>query len=163
MLTVSTNWILCYVLMIVLASRLRCPLNKWEWNLLVTCLGALLCWTINMHNSYYKVRCIWFKFLRRFIISDIFSIRRHIMMTSSNGNVLRISGPLREIHRSLVNSQHKGPDVSLVWVRISCKTNGRMTGNLRLHDVHVTSSTRRWGLYHTIPIHIVGRKTISTK
>ena len=30
--------------------------------------------------------------------------------------------------------------VSLVWVHISCQSTSRMTGDLRLHDVHVTSS-----------------------
>ena len=31
-------------------------------------------------------------------------------------------------------------DVSLMWVRLSCKTNSTNIGDLRLHDAHVTSS-----------------------
>ena len=31
-------------------------------------------------------------------------------------------------------------DISLMWDRINCKTNSQMTGDMRLHDVHVTSS-----------------------
>ena len=31
-------------------------------------------------------------------------------------------------------------DISLMWIPISCYTNNRMSGDLRLHDIHVTSS-----------------------
>ena len=49
------------------------------------------------------------------------------------------------IYRSPVNSPHKGPvkrTLMFLWlgVHMNCLTNSRMTGELRLHDVHVTLS-----------------------
>ena len=38
------------------------------------------------------------------------------------------------------NASNVDTDVSLMWVRFSCKRSSLMTGDLRLHDVHVTSS-----------------------
>ena len=45
--------------------------------------------------------------------------------------------------RSLFPSQRASDaefDVSSMWVSISCQRNIRMTGDLRLHEVHVTLS-----------------------
>ena len=70
--------------------------------------------------------------------------QRFRMMTLSNGRFCRVIGPL--CGNSPVTGEFPSQrasnadfDVSLKWVRISCKTNSRMTGDLRLHYRHVTS------------------------
>ena len=67
------------------------------------------------------------------------------MMISSDGSFFRITGPFCgefTSHRwiPLTRASNADFDVSLMWVCKSCWTNGRMTCDLRLHDVHVTSS-----------------------
>ena len=67
------------------------------------------------------------------------------MMISSDGSFFRITGPFCgefTSHRwiPLTRASNADFDVSLMWVCISCWTNGQMTCDLRLHDVHVTSS-----------------------
>ena len=67
------------------------------------------------------------------------------MKISSDGSFFRITGPFCgefTSHRwiPLTRASNADFDVSLMWVCISCWTNGRMTCDLRLHDVHVTSS-----------------------
>ena len=109
MLTLSTNYILCYVLMIFLAPRCQYPLNKWEWDLPVTCLGAFACWAFNMHNTDCKVRRISVKFLRRFIISDIFMCKNTHHDDVIKWKLFRVTDPLRGSHRSPVNSPQKVP------------------------------------------------------
>ena len=53
-------------------------------------------------------------------------------------------GFVRTIHRSPMNSPHNG---TVMWISMfrwcgshNCETNSRMSGDLILHDVHVTSS-----------------------
>ena len=64
------------------------------------------------------------------------------MMTSSNGNIFRVTGPLlRGIHRSPVNSPHKGQwrgalMFSLISAWINCWVNNRGAGILRRHRAH---------------------------
>ena len=65
------------------------------------------------------------------------------MMTSSNENFFpRYWLFVRGIPWSLVFPSQRASnadfDVSLMWVRISCSTDSRMAGDLRLHDVRVT-------------------------
>ena len=59
-------------------------------------------------------------------------------MTSSNGNIFRVTGPLWGIHRSSVNSPHKGQWrgallFSLICAWINGWVNNRETGDLRRH------------------------------
>ena len=61
------------------------------------------------------------------------------MMTSSNGNIFRVTGPL--IHRSPVNSRHKGQwrgalVFSLICVWINGSVNNGEAGDLRRHRAH---------------------------
>ena len=71
------------------------------------------------------------------------------MMTSSNGNILSRYWPfVRGIHRSPVNSSHKGQRrgalmFSLICVWINCWVNNREAGDLRRHRGHygVTAMT----------------------
>ena len=64
------------------------------------------------------------------------------MMTSSNGNIFRVTGSfVRGIHRSPGNSPHKGPvtrdlDVSLILAKASSWINRRVAGDLRRYDAH---------------------------
>ena len=63
------------------------------------------------------------------------------MMTSSNGYVFRVIGPLRGIHRSPVNSPHKGQwrgalMLSLICAWINDWVNNREAGDLRRHCAH---------------------------
>ena len=78
-------------------------------------------------------------------------IPRILMMTSSNGNIFRVTGHfLRGIHRSPVNSPHKGQwrgalMFSLICVWINCWVNNREAGVLRRYRVHydvIVMSTR---------------------
>ena len=60
------------------------------------------------------------------------------MMTSSNGNIFRF---VRKIHRSPVNSPHKGQwrgvlMFSLIWVSINGWVINRETGHLRRYHAH---------------------------
>ena len=56
---------------------------------------------------------------------------------------------VRGIHRLPVNSSERTSNVdfenSLTWVRTICETKSRMTGDLRLYDVHVTLSKGNFG------------------
>ena len=62
------------------------------------------------------------------------------MMTSSNGNIFRVTGPfVRGIHRLLVNSPHKGQwrgglMFSLTWINGWANNSG--AGDLRHHRAH---------------------------
>ena len=72
----------------------------------------------------------------------IIAISPVYMMTSSNGSFFPgYRSFVRGIHRSPVNSPHKGSVMrTLMWVSISWSTRSPMTGDLGLQDVHVTSS-----------------------
>ena len=64
-----------------------------------------------------------------------------IMMTSSNGNIFRITGLCAGIHQSLVNSPHKGQwhralMFSLICAWINGRVNKRDAGDLRCHCTH---------------------------
>ena len=63
------------------------------------------------------------------------------MMTSSNGNIFRVTGPVWGIHRSPVNSSHKGQwrgalMFSLICAWINGWVNNREAGDLRRHRAH---------------------------
>ena len=64
------------------------------------------------------------------------------MMTSSNGNIIRVHWPfVRGIHRSPVNSPHKGQwrgalMFSLICAWINGWVNNRESGDLRRHRTH---------------------------
>ena len=63
------------------------------------------------------------------------------MMTSSNGNFFRVTGPLEGIHRWPVDSPHQGQwrwalMFSLICVRTKGWANNRATGDLRRHRAH---------------------------
>ena len=73
----------------------------------------------------------------------IFKRGIHTMMTSSNGNNFRVTGHInvRGIHRSPVNSSHKGQwrgalMFSLICAWINDWVNNRETGDLRRHRAH---------------------------
>ena len=89
----------------------------WNWNLTKLC--SPITWTI-FHES----------FINRF------------MMTSSNGNIFRVTGHLcGGIHRSPVNSPHEGQwrwalMFSLVCVWINGWVNNREAGDLRCYRTH---------------------------
>ena len=81
----------------------------------------------------------------RFIFELVNTLRNTGMTASSNWSFFRVTGTFCgefTEHRwlSLTKAGNVDFDVSLVWVRMVCKTNSRMTGDFRLHDVPVTSS-----------------------
>ena len=64
-----------------------------------------------------------------------------IMLTSSNGNIFRLTGNVRGIHRSPVNSPHKGQwrgalMFSLICAWINGWVNNREAGDLSRHHAH---------------------------
>ena len=70
------------------------------------------------------------------------------MMTPSNGNIFRVTGP-RGIHRSPVNSPHKGQwrgalMFSLIWAWTNRCVNNREAGNLWHHRAHYDGAVMRW-------------------
>ena len=69
-----------------------------------------------------------------------------IMMTSSNGNIFHVTGPLcGGIHRWLVNSPHKGQwRGALVFPLICGWANNCAAGDLRRHCVDYAVSVMRW-------------------
>ena len=80
----------------------------------------------------------WFSFIRvpRYTPATF-------MMTSSNGNIFHVTDHLcgRGLHRSLVNSPHKGQRrgalmFSLICVWINGWENNREAGDLRRHHAH---------------------------
>ena len=65
----------------------------------------------------------------------------HTMMTSSNGNIFCVTGHLRGLHRSPVNSPHKGQwrralMFSLICVWLNGRVNNRKAGDLRRYCAH---------------------------
>ena len=115
--------------------------------------------------SVFSASALWetFKYLRGgFLQGDAninpwkVSIPRKIlkyMMTSSNGNILRVIDLLCGIHRSAVNSPHRGQwrgalMFSLICAWINGWVNNRDAGDLRRHRPHydvivMNSSARR--------------------
>ena len=91
----------------------------------------------------------------KFVIMTIFNFQCHsrerveltglisigFMMTSSNGNIFRVTGHLCRIYRSTVNSPHKGQwcgslIFSLKYAWIDGWVNSREAGDLRRHHAH---------------------------
>ena len=74
-------------------------------------------------------------------------------MTSSNGNIFRVTGPfVRGIHRSPVNSPHKGQwrgalMFSLMCARINDWVNTGEAGDLRRHRAHCDVTVMNYLLY----------------
>ena len=72
------------------------------------------------------------------------------MMTSSNGNISRATGPfVRGIHRSPVNSPHKGQwrgalMFTLICTRTNDWVNNREAGDLRRHRGHYDVTVMIW-------------------
>ena len=96
----------------------------------------------------------WHSFSKRVAVARIW----HYMMTSSNGHIFRVTGPLcgelRGIHRGPVNSPHKGQwrgslMFSLICAWINGWVNNGEAGDLRRNLTHydVTVMTRV-SLYH---------------
>ena len=84
-----------------------------------------------------------FFYLPNFHISNSTLVKSSIlMMTLSNGSIFRVTGPLcGGIHRSPVNSRHKGQwrgalIFSLIWAPINGWVNNGVTGNFRRHRAH---------------------------
>ena len=73
-----------------------------------------------------------------------------IMMTSSNGNIFRVTGPfVRGIHRSPVISPHKGQwrralMFSLIYASINGWVNNREAGDLRSQRAHYDVTVMIW-------------------
>ena len=90
-----------------------------------------------------QVTCPWRK------TCSIVCMRNH-MMTSSNGNIFRVTGPLcGEFHRSSVNSPHKGQwRGALMFYLICAWTNGwvsnREAGDLRRHRTQYDVNNVAW-------------------
>ena len=84
--------------------------------------------------------------------------RCKLVMTSLNGNIFRVTGPLcGGIHRSPVNSPHKGQwrgglMFSLICAWTNAYVNNRDAGDLRRHHAHydviVMSMWFLWRPYH---------------
>ena len=100
-------------------------------------------YTAPQNYAQYSYVMLWSVFIQ-LILLILFD-----MMTSSNGNIFRITGHLcRGIHRSPVNSPHKGQwrgalMFSLICTWINGWINNREVGNLRCycaHDIIVTWS-----------------------
>ena len=77
------------------------------------------------------------------------------MMTSSNGNIFRVTGPfVRRIHRSAVNSPHKGQWRRVLMFSLICTwlhgwVNIREAGDLRRHRAHYDVNVM-WRVHCTI-------------
>ena len=91
-----------------------------------------------------KFNTNWFVILLLYIERDTYwnsSLRTHIiMMTSSNGNIFRVTG-VQEMHWSPVNSPHKGQWRRVLMFSLICAwTNGwicnRDASHLRRHRAH---------------------------
>ena len=81
--------------------------------------------------------------LMRVIAKEVDMLSKHnYMMTSSNGNIFRVTGPfVRGINRSLVASPHKGQlhgalMFSLICVWTNVWANNRDDNDFRRHRVH---------------------------
>ena len=94
----------------------------------------------NISLGLLSLRSCWsVKFVRRLRFDNYFHIS---MMTSSNGNIFPITGSLpfmRGIHRSPVNSPHKGQwhgalMFTLIWAWINAWVNNREAGDLGRHS-----------------------------
>ena len=92
--------------------------------------GPLWCTTWQFHCIIHKksVSVLWLK-------TTIF------MITSSNGNILRVTGRVTGIHQWPVNSPHKGQwrralMCSFIGAWINDWVNNREDGDLRLHHAH---------------------------
>ena len=98
------------------------------------------------------INCTWQHFLQQ--STSMIAVRgqslhtfcygiRKTMVTSSNGNIFYVTGPfVRSIHRSPLNSIHKGKwrgalMFSLISAWANCRVNNRDVGDLRRHRAHV--------------------------
>ena len=71
------------------------------------------------------------------------------MVTSSNGNIIRVTGPLWGIYRSRVNSPHKDQWRGALMVSVICTwTNGWVNnlyaGDFRCHCTHYDVTVMEW-------------------
>ena len=78
--------------------------------------------------------------LKTIILQSTYSTYK-VMMMSSNGNIFRITGPLRGEFTGPVNSPHKGQwrgalMFSLICTQINDWVNNREAGDLRCHGGH---------------------------
>ena len=72
--------------------------------------------------------------LLRFLLTLLLSHIDH-MMTSSNGNIFRVTGPLWGIHRSPVNSPHKGQWRGTLKFSLICAWTNGWINNLDASDL----------------------------
>ena len=98
------------------------------------------------------------------LVNPELGMKANIMMTSSNGNIFRVTGHLcGKIHRSPVKSPHKGQwrralMFSLICVRIHGWVNSREAGDLRRYRAHydvtvmITSEFYIW-TFHCLDDH----------
>ena len=78
--------------------------------------------------------------------SGLIKAEPDVIMTSSNGNIFRLTGPLCQ---SPVNSPHKGQRrgdlmFSLICAWITCWVNNREAGDLRRHCAHYDITVMWW-------------------
>ena len=105
--------------------------------------NSLFCRMTNVHPNKTKWCSPGTQFILSYHISFLTSLaqRQYYMMTSSNGNIFRVTGHLWVIHRSPVNSPHKGQwrgalIFSLICVWINGWVNNREAGDLRRYPAH---------------------------
>ena len=96
-------------------------------------LGVLTCWVIEIYTMWNTDKC------GMGVACPVDKF--YSMMTSSNGNIFRVTGHLcGEIHRSPVNSPHKGQwrrALIFFYLRsINALVNDREAGDLRRHRAH---------------------------
>ena len=89
-------------------------------------------------------------------------IRNYIMMTSSNGNIFRVTGPLCVEFTGPVNSPHKGQwrgalMFSLICAWINDWVNNHEAGDLRRHrghyDINVMITILKWKSMMKLHLH----------
>ena len=136
-----------YIFVISLLSFIFCQMNlcrihhvhwqqKLELSIESTCY-ATITWKLKIYSDW------WQNSIANYICV-YFLAYWHLLCTSSNGNIFRVTGPLcGEFtgHRSPVNSPHKGQRsralmVSLICAQINSWVNNRGAGDLRRHRAH---------------------------
>ena len=93
---------------------------------------------------------------RSHYICDIWHLAQPYMMTSSNGNIFHMTGPLCGIHQSPVNSLNKGQwrgalMFSLICAWLNGWVNNHEAGDLRCHCAYydVTVMDGQWARWST--------------
>ena len=131
-------------------------ISKWEWNFFQQRNVVSHPTLVAVFDSMKSCSGIWQanynRGLKRYIR---FHWWRHNMMTSSNGNIFRVTGPL-----SPVNSPHKGQwrgalMFSLIRAQINGWVNNSEAGDLRRNHAHydvTVMTTGQYGLHRLTPV-----------